>query len=80
MVGNLLEWVADWVPLSTACPGWGGFSNDFMCLSGASTTDTGPGALQRGGGLYFGTVAGPLGVEGELPSFSFYAIGFRCAR
>jgi hypothetical protein len=38
------EWVADWVPLSTACTGWGGESDDRMCLAGASTEVGGPGA------------------------------------
>jgi formylglycine-generating enzyme required for sulfatase activity len=82
MVGNLDEWVADWVPASTACPGWGGFSNDDMCLSGGSTIATGPGALLRGG--YFalnGSRAGPLTVVGNLyPAGSYVGIGFRCAR
>src|SRR4029453_15087663 len=45
MVGNVAEWVADWVPNSTNCVGWGNFSNDDMCLAGASTTATAPGAL-----------------------------------
>jgi hypothetical protein len=36
--------VADWVPLSTACTGWGGESDDRMCLAGASTEVGGPGA------------------------------------
>jgi hypothetical protein len=86
MVGNLLEWVADWVPLSTACRGWGAFSNDYMCLSGASATATAPGALLRGGGLTFrygidGTFAGPLAVSGaDQPFASDIDIGFRCAR
>jgi len=80
MVGNLYEWVADWVPLSTACPGWAAFSNDDMCLSGASTTDNGPGALLRGGGFGFGTFAGPLSVVDLEPSFSSDGGGFRCAR
>jgi hypothetical protein len=81
MVGNLDEWVADWVPLSTACPGWGGFSNDSMCLSGASTTVTGPGALLRGGNFSNGANAGPLTVFGFIqPSLSNFDIGFRCAR
>jgi hypothetical protein len=71
MVGNLYEWVADWVPRSTACPGWAGFSNDDMCLSGASTTDNGPGALLRGGSFNSGTNAGPLAVSGyDEPSYS----------
>src|SRR5207245_9976635 len=51
MVGNLDEWVADWVPASSSGPGWGSFSDDFMALSGASTTAQGPGALSRGGGF-----------------------------
>jgi formylglycine-generating enzyme required for sulfatase activity len=81
MVGNLYEWVADWVPLSTACPGWGGFSDDDMCLSGASTTATGPGALLRGGNFFGGMGAGPLTVNGSgQPWLSFIHIGFRCAR
>jgi hypothetical protein len=81
MVGNLSEWVADWVPLSTACPGWGGFSNDSMCFSGADTTG-GPGALLRGGHFFhLGSFAGPLAVDGSFPpSASFYYVGFRCAR
>jgi hypothetical protein len=80
MVGNLWEWVADWVPFSTACPGWGSFSNDVMCLSGASTTG-GPAALLRGGSFGDGPSAGPLAVSGGgQPSASFSSVGFRCAR
>ena len=84
MVGNLAEWVADWVPLSTACPGWGGFSDDSMCLAGASETGTGPGALLRGGAFTFSvgsTTAGPLTVNGSfVPGGSSFFVGFRCAR
>jgi hypothetical protein len=81
MVGNLAEWVADWVPLSTACPSWGSFSDDFMCLSGASTTANGPGALLRGGSSIGGSANGPLLVLGTLePSRSVDTVGFRCAR
>ena len=81
MVGNLDEWVADWVPLSTTCTGWGGLSNDRMCLSGASTAVGGPGALTRGGSFVDGPGAGPLAVlGGHRPSFSTGLVGFRCAR
>lgn len=78
MAGNVVEWVADWVPLSTACPGWGEFSDDLMCLAGAATTGSGPGALLRGGSLFGG---GPLAVLGTAtPSRAESFVGFRCAR
>jgi formylglycine-generating enzyme required for sulfatase activity len=81
MVGNLDEWVADWVPLSTECSDWGGVSDDLMCLLGASTTARGPGALLRGGDFRSGSSAGPLAVVASgAPSNSRLFIGFRCAR
>jgi hypothetical protein len=81
MVGNLWEWVGDWVPASTACPGWGSFSDDSMCLSGASTDAGGPGALFRGGGFVNGTDAGPFAVGAyDQPSTSASVLGFRGAR
>jgi len=49
MVGNLGEWVADWVGATGACPGWGGLGDDAMCLDGASVVAAGPGVLARGG-------------------------------
>ena len=81
MVGNLWEWVADWVPAATACPGWGAFSDDSMCLSGASTTAQGPGALLRGHDFGGGSGAGPFAVSGlAQPSSSLAFFGFRGAR
>jgi formylglycine-generating enzyme required for sulfatase activity len=81
MVGNVVEWVQDWVPASTTCPGWGGFSGDIMCLSGASTTAQGPGALLRGGDFADGGLAGPFAVNGNMPPWdSSSQWGFRCAR
>lgn len=87
MVGNLFEWVGDWLPLSTTCPGWGGLSNDVMCVAGASTTGLGagtalpgPGAMLRGGSYLSGTSAGPLtAIATVSPSRSEQSIGFRCA-
>ncbi|MCX8072230.1 MAG: SUMF1/EgtB/PvdO family nonheme iron enzyme [Candidatus Binatia bacterium] len=80
MVGNLWEWVADWVPLSTGCASWGSFTNDSMCLAGADTT-SGPGALVRGGAFDPLSGAGPLAVLGYLlPQSSYGDVGFRCAR
>jgi hypothetical protein len=83
MVGNLLEWVADWVPASTGCAGWGTFSDDDMCLSGASTSAQGPGALMRGGSAFAGpgTFAGPFMVDAlNQPRHSSGSVGFRGAR
>jgi formylglycine-generating enzyme required for sulfatase activity len=83
MVGNLYEWVADWVPRSTTCDTWTtGVSptGDAQCLAGAATTGE-PGALLRGGNFAFGTDDGPLAVIGfDEPSFADGSIGFRCAR
>jgi hypothetical protein len=81
MVGNLSEWVADWVAAPTNCNGWGSFSDDRMCLSGASTTAQAPSALTRGGGFGFATDAGPFAVQGFQPQVSTsQVIGFRGAR
>jgi len=82
MVGNLAEWVADWVPAPTECPGWASFSDDDMCLSGASTTSNSPGALTRGGAFASlgGRLAGPFAVHPFAPFHSSGFIGFRCAR
>jgi formylglycine-generating enzyme required for sulfatase activity len=83
MVGNLYEWVADWVPPSSACGTWSaGVSptGDYQCLAGARTTGE-PGALRRGGNFNIGSNAGPLTVESaDGPSFAYIGFGFRCAR
>ena len=81
MVGNIYEWVADWVPRSTACvPSLFG-TNDQNCLAGASTA-SGPGALLRGGGIYDnGPLAGVFAIEGSvIPSYTDAQIGFRAVR
>jgi hypothetical protein len=84
-VGNLYEWVADWVPgAATACPGWapiGTFnSDDLMCLAGAATTEA-PAALIRGGGFGNGADAGVFAVSGlNTPSGPHTDVGFRAAR
>jgi len=83
MVGNVEEWVAEWVPRSTACPAawpFPDYGSDIMCLAGASTT-SGPGALLRGGDFLNGAYAGVFDVDGgDQPSGSESDIGFRCAR
>ena len=81
MVGNVEEWVADWMPMSTDCPGWASFSNDSMCLAGANAEKASPGALLRGGSFFDGSAAGPFCLDGSVePTRSDGSIGFRCAR
>lgn len=80
MVGNVWELVADWVPQSTSCPGWGLFADDAMCLSGASTIATSPGTVRRGGSFGDGANAGVFAVWLDAPTFKHTSIGFRCAR
>jgi formylglycine-generating enzyme required for sulfatase activity len=84
MVGNVFEWVADWVPRSTNCGTWSaGLSptGDNRCLAGAATTGE-PGALTRGGDYTGGAFAGPLTVAAifELSDSGVGGLGFRCAR
>lgn len=80
MVGNVWEWVADWGTRATACPGWGGFSDDVMCIGGGSTS-FGPGGIVRGGAADNGTGAGPYAITGyDDPDDFFGNRGFRCGR
>lgn len=80
MVGNLVEWVADWVPLSTACVTSLFGTGDANCLAGASTSN-GPGALARGGDFFDGPSAGVFAVQGNSPvSITSFSLGFRAAR
>lgn len=80
MVGNLAEWVGDWVPASSGCLTWGS-SDDLMCLFGASTSVQGPGALLRGGVFFDAAGTGPLAVTGsDRPANSSNGYGFRGAR
>ena len=82
MVGNLAEWVAEWVPRSTTCGTWssGVTLDDLQCLAGAATTGE-PGVLLRGGPWFDATAAGPFIMIATLgPSTTDIAYGFRCAR
>ena len=83
MVGGVAEWVADWGPAPTACVGWASFSDDDMCLAGASETQFAPGAFVRGGAFAAvgGAKAGPLAIHPFSPTrTNANFIGFRCAR
>jgi hypothetical protein len=82
MVGGVAEWTAEWLPAETACPGWASFSNDEMCLAGASATSPSPVSPTRGGAFASlgGTNAGPFAIHPFAPFHSASFIGFRCAR
>ena len=85
MVGNLQEWVADWLPRSTSLSGaWGSVvspTGDLQTVGGAATTGE-PGALLRGGSFLSQALAGPLAINGYnvTPSTVGFGIGFRCTR
>ncbi len=81
MVGNVVEWVAEWAPRSTVCGSWSPFSDNDQCLTGAAT-DGPPGTLIRGGSFDQGAFAGPFYVNGatEPNAVSSGKIGFRAAR
>jgi formylglycine-generating enzyme required for sulfatase activity len=80
MVGNLEEWVADWVESSFSCTFWPPlFGNDYTCLGGGSPSF--PGALVRGGSYPRGAGAGVFTLANETPDYNDQnEFGFRCAR
>jgi formylglycine-generating enzyme required for sulfatase activity len=89
MVGNMDEWVAEWVPRSSTCGTWSASvsADDEQCLAGAFVSDNprstgGPGALQRGGSFGNGRFAGPLTIIAlyEPSQSGGSTFGFRCAR
>jgi hypothetical protein len=93
MVGNLWEWVADWVPRSSTCSSWPeSYGRNVQCLAGAETTGP-PGALVRGGSFLSDTfdvvpidappevgTAGPFAVRGVSGPDFVGGVGFRGAR
>jgi len=80
MVGNVFEWVADWVPLSTDCVS-PIYEGDVNCFAGADLLSTGFGALDRGGDFTSSTGAGVFAISGGLqPWVSNRFVGFRCGR
>jgi hypothetical protein len=81
MVGNVWEWVAEWMARSTTCASWQTLPvADFQCLAGAATTGP-PGALLRGGHFDSAGGAGVFAVTGlNSPTLAQDNVGFRAAR
>jgi formylglycine-generating enzyme required for sulfatase activity len=87
MVGNLWEWVADWMQDNTDSDG-GSISSEIYGLDGIYGVDEAtpeadrfPGALLRGGDSGLDTDAGVFAMYAFYgPSYSGSNIGFRCAR
>jgi formylglycine-generating enzyme required for sulfatase activity len=82
MVGNVNEWVADWVPLATLnCRTWELVGiNDTACVDGAAASGV-PGALVRGGSFRGGAIGGAFAVTGNVtPDSALDNVGFRAAR
>jgi hypothetical protein len=82
MVGNLWEWVADWVILSNFCGAW--LSGDSSCVGRLPEVVPGthvPGVFTRGGDWNSDTSAGVFAVLANSdPSQSEDDTGFRCVR
>ena len=73
MVGNLYEWVADWVPRSTSVRQ---LESRRQCrpvttsASPARPRRVNPRRLLRGGSFFSGAPAGPLAILGTNPPFA----------
>jgi sulfatase-modifying factor enzyme 1 len=83
MVGNLGEWVADWVPTATDCSPslFGTGDHNCMVINPALGTPNGPGVLTRGGSFIDGAGAGVFTVFATgIPTGSGDVIGFRAVR
>ena len=85
MVGNVWEWVADWMPLTASCSPDALFpaTGDWNCLAGpVPASGGGIGALLRGGGSGNGTLAGVFTVAATVSptNGTFPDFGFRAAR
>jgi formylglycine-generating enzyme required for sulfatase activity len=83
MVGNVWEWVAEWVDRANGCTRWpAGFGSDWSCVGGPGSGHSNlPGPLVRGGPWGDDTGAGVFAVDvDDAPSGGSLSIGFRCAR
>lgn len=87
MVGNVFEWVADWMPGQGAGapkPNDQEYNNDIVSGINAARTPEGtvfPAAVFRGGRFAGGTNPGVFSMWGDYaPSYRSADLGFRCAK
>ncbi len=87
MIGNLREWVADWMQDNSGSNGGdmasAAYGNDgiYGIDEAHPESDRFPSAWSRGGFWDSGTAAGVFAMDGMLgPSESTSSVGFRCAQ
>jgi len=86
MVGNVHEWVADWIqgdgPFSTAYFAGAGYGGDAVhAYDSSNSSNNFPAAVYRGGAYGAGTAAGIFAFfSSQAPDASADVIGFRCAK
>jgi hypothetical protein len=83
MVGNVDEWVADWVSPGEGCARSLFETEDLNCMTEALGEGTPPAALVRGGGFTDNVAAGVFSVHSAWVAQPYHDNvdnGFRCAR
>jgi formylglycine-generating enzyme required for sulfatase activity len=83
MVGNVVEWVAEWGDQAANCSNWSAaFGNDQTCVGGpAPSASSIPGGVLRGGSCYDGANAGVFAIFAVDPPYFAHdggGFGFRC--
>jgi formylglycine-generating enzyme required for sulfatase activity len=91
-IGNVWEWVADWLPAAVNCSNWDAeYGGDMVCVSTNAPSGSGgelvefdpllPGGIIRGGNFAVGARNGLFAIfSGVNPSNVSRSTGFRCAR
>lgn len=86
MVGNVMEWVADWIERHSFCEDWtvetGLPGNDLSCFGGDGSTSARriPAGTLRGYSVLDQQNAGVLGITSAPLTTAGAFVGFRCAR